>query len=412
MTAIQKVYNVDLKSTNNRLQVVDVIRGFAIISIMLLHNLEHFDVYFLPTNLPDWMVTLDKIIWDSSFFLFAGKSYAMFSLLFGLTFFIQLNNQAKKGKDFRIIFAWRLLLLFVFGIINSTFYQGDILAIYAVIGFFIIPFARLSNTLVFCIAIILLIQPLELIGLINAIQNPDIKLADPESWAYFGKMDEYIKDSSFIDTVIGNLTNGKMAVLEWSNENGRYLHILSLFLFGMLAGRKNIFSESTENKRFWIKTLIISSIVFIPLYRIQRYLDTIIASENIRRSVAIMEISWTNISFMLVLMSGFVLLFQTKSFHKGLHTLSPLGRMSLSNYIIQFILGATIYYGFGFGLYKYTGATYSLLISITLAILMGYFSTWRMRNHKRGPLETMWHKVTWMFKKNQTKNEILETNEK
>lgn len=94
-------------SNNNttRLHVVDALRGLALVSIMLLHNLEHFDVYFLPPNLPLWMVDLDKFIWDSLFFLFAGKSYAICALLFDLTFFIQTDNQNKRGNDFRARFA-------------------------------------------------------------------------------------------------------------------------------------------------------------------------------------------------------------------------------------------------------------------------------------------------------------------
>ncbi len=159
---------------------------------------------------------LDKIVWDTTFFLFAGKSYAMFALLFGLTFFIQSDNQEKKGKDFRARFAWRLVLLFGFGMLNSAFYQGDILSIYAVLGFFLIPVAKLSDTVVFSIAILLFLQPGEVMTLYYAIQNPELKMSDPESWYYFGKMDEYIKDNSFIHTVIGNLTNGKIAVLRWS----------------------------------------------------------------------------------------------------------------------------------------------------------------------------------------------------
>ncbi len=387
---------------NSRLYVVDALRGFAIISIMLLHNLEHFDVYFLPENLPSWMVAFDKMIWDISFFLFAGKSYAIFALLFGLTFFIQLNNQEKRGKDFRVIFAWRLVLLLAFGIINSAFYQGDILTIYAAIGFFLIPVAKLSNRWVFAIALILFLQPVEIIGLFKVMQTPNIELANPESWTYFGKMDEYIKDGSLLNTMYGNLTNGKIAVLKWSSENGRFFHILSLFMFGMLAGRKNLFVWSNKNKQFWTRTLIISSLVFIPLYIIQKNLDSLIGSDAIRRSVNTIEASWTNLTFMLVLVSGFVLLFQTKTFGKILNVFSPLGRMSLSNYIMQSILGATLYYGFGFGLYQYTGATYSFLISIVLAILIGYFSVWWMKNYKRGPLEGIWHKATWAFKKKNT----------
>lgn len=385
---------------------MDAIRGFAIVSIMLLHNLEHFDVYFLPTNLPAWMIDLDKLIWDFSFFLFAGKSYAMFALLFGLTFFIQMENQRKRGSDFRKTFAWRLVLLFIFGLINSVFYQGDILTIYAVLGFFLIPVAHLNDKTIFWIAFILLLQPLELFGLINILQTPNMEIANPESWMYFGKMDEYIKDSSFINTAYGNLTNGKIAVLKWSNENGRYFHILSLFLFGMLTGRKQLFVKSEKNKQFWTKALGVSSMIFIALFILQKNLDNLIPNKAILRSVRIIETSWTNISFMVVLLSGFVLLFHTQKFHKILNIFSPLGRMSLSNYIIQSIVGSTIYYGFGFGMYEYTGATYSLLITVFLSILIGYFSTWWMKNHKRGPLEGMWHKATWMFKNTNGQQKI------
>ncbi len=384
---------------SNRIHVVDALRGLAIVSIMLLHNLEHFDVYFLPENFPDWLVKLDKMIWDSSFFMFAGKSYAMFALLFGLTFFIQTDNQAKQGKDFRPVFAWRLVLLLVFGVINSAFYQGDILTIYAVIGFLLIPVARLSNTVVFVTAIILLLQPIELISLIQAIQNPNVVMGDPESWAYFGKMDEYIKGESFINTVKGNLTNGKIAVLKWSNENGRFLHILSLFLFGMLAGRKKLFKPSVAHNKFWLKALVVFSIAFVILYVFQKNIDDLFINEAIRRPVKTIETSWTNLSFMGVLVSGFVLLFHKKAWHSVLNVLSPIGKMSLSNYVLQSIIGSTLYYGFGFGLYKYTGATYSFLISIVLSVLIGYFSYWWMKNNKRGPLETIWHKATWVFSK-------------
>ena len=103
-----------MNTVSSRLHVVDALRGFAIVSIMLLHNIEHFDFYYEPAGLPSWMVSLDKGIWDTLFFLFGGKSYAIFALLFGLTFFIQSDNQKRKGRDFRGRFAWRLLLLFMF----------------------------------------------------------------------------------------------------------------------------------------------------------------------------------------------------------------------------------------------------------------------------------------------------------
>ena len=63
-----------MNSTKTRLHVVDALRGFAIVSIILLHNIEHFDFYYFPSILPGWMKILDKGIWKSLFFLFSGKS--------------------------------------------------------------------------------------------------------------------------------------------------------------------------------------------------------------------------------------------------------------------------------------------------------------------------------------------------
>ncbi|REE78858.1 uncharacterized protein BX611_2995 [Lutibacter oceani] len=383
-------------TNTSRLHVVDALRGFAIVSIMLLHNIEHFDFYYTPENIPAWIASIDTIIWDSLFFLFGGKSYAIFAFLFGLTFFIQSNNQEKRGKDFRARFAWRLVLLFGFGLINSAFFQGDILTIYAVIGFFLIPVAKLNNKTIFFIALFLMLQPYEWFSYFTALQNPIVDIADPVSWSYFGKMNPYIEGNSLIDTFIGNLTNGKIAVILWNWENGRVFQILALFMFGMLAGRKSLFVVSEKNKQFWIKTLIIASILFIPLYFIKNNLPNWIAFENILRPLLTIETSWTNIAFLLVLVSGFTLLFQLKLTHKFLNLFSPLGKMSLSNYIIQSIVGSSIYYGFGFGLYKYTSPTYGLLIGIVLSLLMGYFCHWWMKNHKHGPLEAIWHKLTWL----------------
>lgn len=385
-----------MNSNVSRLYVVDALRGFAIISIMLLHNIEHFDFLYWPNTLPAWMIPIDKAIMDTLYFLFGGKSYAIFALLFGLTFFIQSDNQEKIGKDFRARFAWRLVLLFCFAFINSAFYEGDILSIYAVLGFFLIPVAKLNTKTVFWIALILMLQPFEWINFIIGLQNPNMQMSDPASWAYFGKAGEYITKNSLIDTWIGNLTNGKMAVILWSWEEGRIVQNISLFMFGMLAGRKYLFVPSAENKRFWIKTLIIAALLFILLFITRNHLGDWISSLAIRRPIRTIVSSYANMAFMLVLVSGFVLLFQTKFFHKALHIFSPLGKMSLSNYIMQSLIGSFIYYGFGLGLYKFTGSTYCLLIGIVLAVLQLLFSTWWMKNHKQGPLETIWHKATWV----------------
>ena len=383
------------ESSSPRLHVVDALRGFAIVSIMLLHNIEHFDFYFTPAGQPQWLIGLNQVIWDSLFFLFGGKSYAIFALLFGLTFFIQSDNQARKGNDFRARFAWRLVLLLVFGLINSAFYQGDILTIYAILGFALIPVAKLSNKTVFWIAVLLMLQPYEWFNVFSGLQHPEMKISNPASWAYFGKTSAYLPGKSIINTWVGNLTNGKMAVIYWSWEAGRVFQTISLFMLGMLAGRKKLFAASEDNNRFWLRTLIFAAIAFVPLFILKNGLPTWLSSEAIRRPLVTIISTWSNLAFMLVLVSTFFIVYEKLS-GRVLNMFNAFGKMSMTNYIMQSIVGTSIYYGFGLGLYQYTGATYCLLIGIALAVLQGLFSKWWMGNHRQGPLESIWHKLTWM----------------
>ncbi|MDD3078325.1 MAG: DUF418 domain-containing protein [Paludibacter sp.] len=379
-----------------RLHVVDALRGFAIVSIMLLHNIEHFDFYFFPENLPDWLKTIDAGIWKTMFFLFGGKSYAIFALLFGLTFYIQHERQAAKGKDFRFRFAWRLLLLFVFGTINSAFYEGDILSIYAILGLTLIPVARLNDKIVFIISILLLLQPVGLYDVFWGIMHPHAVLPEPASWSLFAKAGEYIPQHSFLDTVVGNLTNGKKAVALWSWESGRVFQTPALFMLGMLAGRRALFEDTNVSKTFWNRTLVISGLAFIALYFCQNRLESWIPSVSIHVPLKNVVITWSNFAFMLVLISGFFISYHTRILHKVFDVFSPLGQMSLSNYIMQSMLGSIIYYGFGLGLYEFTGASHCLMIGLILAIIQGIFSKWWLNSHKRGPLEQIWHRLTWV----------------
>ena len=81
-----------LINKNSRIEVVDALRGFAVMAIILVHNLEHFIFPVYPTDSPNWLNILDQGIFNGIFSLFAGKAYAIFALLFGFTFYIQTNG--------------------------------------------------------------------------------------------------------------------------------------------------------------------------------------------------------------------------------------------------------------------------------------------------------------------------------
>ncbi|MRW87379.1 DUF418 domain-containing protein [Pseudoduganella sp. FT26W] len=373
----------------SRLDVIDALRGFAIVSIMLLHNIEHFDFYFSPAGLPAWLKMVDKLIWDSLFFLFGGKSYAIFALLFGVTFYIQYHNRELRGEDFRARFAWRLALLLAFGVFNSMFYHGDILSIYAVLGLALIPVARLNDRWVLAIAVVLLLQPYAWMEVFQALPNPNQKLPDPASWAYFGRANGYFAHGSALQVWSGNLTNGKIGVIRWSWENGRIFQIPALFMLGMLAGRKGLFKDQA----FWRRALVLATLAFIPFYTLKTWPEIMGLGEAVSRPLLVIITSWSNVAFMVVLVSVFVLLFYSQ---RWLAVFSPLGRMSLTSYVIQSIVGTSIYYGFGLGMYQYTGASFALGIGITLALLQRQFSVWWLVHHPQGPLETVWHRLTWL----------------
>ena len=170
----------------------------------------------------------------------------------------------------------------------------------------------------------------------------------------------------------------------------------ALFMFGMLLGRKQLFITTVENTHFWSKVLRYAIVFFIPLYFLKTYLTDIITRVTLSNKLTIIFASWSNAAFMLVLVSSFVLLYQKDSVAKVLTKLVPFGKMSLTNYIMQSMIGAFIYYRYGLGLFKYTGATYCLLIGIVLFFIQLSFCTWWLKTHKQGPLEYIWHKATWI----------------
>ena len=78
--------------------------------------------------------------------------------------------------------------------------------------------------------------------------------------------------------------------------------------------------------------------------------------------------------------------------------LVPYGRMSLTNYIFQSIIGCFIYYGYGLGLWHSSGATCSLLIGIGIFLFQRAYSRYWLSRFRQGPLEYLWKRLTWLGK--------------
>ena len=134
---------------NTRIDVADALRGIAVAGIILYHSVEHFNIFTQEPIVHT--LASDQTVADVLAWLLSGKMYGIFAMLFGLSFFIMNDNQQQKGKNFSLRFAWRMCLLFMFGIINVTFYDGDILMLYACYGLLLIPISYLPSKWVWCI---------------------------------------------------------------------------------------------------------------------------------------------------------------------------------------------------------------------------------------------------------------------
>lgn len=355
-----------------RIEVVDALRGFAVMAIILVHNLEHFIFPVYPTAVPAWLSVLDQGVFHIIFSLFAGKAYAIFALLFGFTFYIQCDNQRKRGKDFGYRFLWRLVLLVGFATLNAAFFPaGDVLLLFAVVGIVLFLTRNWSDKAVLITAVIFLLQPVEWYHYVAGLINPDYKMPDLGVGAMYGEVAEYTKSGNFCKFIWGNITLGQKASLLWAVGAGRILQTAGLFLLGFYIGRKQLFINGEKNIRFWIKVLIIGAVFFAPLYQLKE-----VVMENntsIQQTVGTAFDMWQKLAFTFVLIASFVLLYQNEKFRKTVSGLCFYGKMSLTNYITQSLLGAFVYFPFGLYLAPYCGYTFSLFIGLILFVLQVQF---------------------------------------
>lgn len=392
-------YSPSLKP-NTRIDVADILRGIAIAGIILIHFIEHMNFFLFPEPKNELWSTINTTVWDSTFFLLAGKMYAIFAMLFGLSFYIQHDNQAQKGVDFRPRFIWRMVLLMLFGLFDLLFYNGDILFVYAVCGLLVIPFIRASNKVIVAFIILMALQPIEFVYLIRGLIDPSTPVLDLGSGPLFEAIIPAQAEGNIMDVAVAGIRNGLRVNFLWAIENGRMTQTILFFLFGIMLGRWRLFYDEGNNIQIWKKIFIGSILAFgilLPLYLYVPEATKDIACVSKSLNVALNM--WKNVSMMLFIVSGVTLLYYRTSAKNWLIKIAPYGKMSLTNYIGQSIIGAILFYNWGFGLFDDCGHAASFAMGIGCIVLQFIFCTWWMKHHKRGPLEQLWFRATWLGSK-------------
>ena len=384
---------------NTRIDVADILRGIAIGGIVLIHFIEHLNFYLFPDASSPFMATLNQNVWDTTFFLLAGKMYAIFSMLFGLSFFIQHDNQAQLGVDFRPRFLWRMVLLMMFGLFDLLFYNGDILTLYAVCGVFVVPFVRANNRVLVAATILFALQPVEIAYIIMGLIDPTTTSLNLGSGALFKAILPAQAEGSIVDVAIKGIQNGFPVNFLWAIEHGRFTQTIFLFLLGIYLGRRRLFYDEGNNVAIWKRVLVGSLCAFAVLFPLYKVVPNMIDTACIKESVKVMLNMWKNFAMMLFYVSGVVVLFYRTTAKNFLIKIAPYGKMSLTNYLSQSIIGGFVFYNWGLGLYKYSGHTSSLMLGVLCVALQYLFCRWWLKSHSHGPFEALWRKLTWIDKR-------------
>ena len=383
-------------SIPQRVELVDALRGFALLGICLVHFMEYFELYWVNQD----PTTLHNLI----FFLFAGKAYAIFALMFGLSFFIIMDNQARKGVDFSYRFAWRLVILLMIGYIHTLLYLGDILSVLGVIGLSLLFVQKLDNRWLWVAAILCLLQLPFYYQIYTALANLPGANDAPSHWAVFGHVYGAIEKANFAQLVALNSWDGLAAKWLFFVESGRGLQLIGLFITGLILGRIGFFTRLEQFSAIRVKALVIAVVASIAFFGLEKFIQQLPANSLQEQGMAKMYLeqlvgSYLSTAVMASLVLLFVQFYLWQKNGKLLNVLAPCGRVSLSVYLIQSVIGVPLFYPFGLGLYKTIGQTNSLLLGIAFYAVLIIIAHWWVKRFYYGPVEWLWRSATYLTTK-------------
>lgn len=394
-------------SVGERISVIDALRGFALLGIVLVHVVEQYLGAAPPESKQMFSIHHPVDIGVEVFLgiFFRGKFFTIFSLLFGLSFFIQMDRGSKKGVDFKGRFIWRLVILFVIGYVHGLFYRGDILTVYAILGIFLVLFYALNDKMLLIAALILVTGIPRVLVFVG--QNywglPPAELGHKQENQKNAEYFEIISSGSLVEVFEVNAVSGFNSKMGFQfGMMGRGYQTFVLFLIGLLLGRVRFFEHFTTYNKLMKRVLIYALIVM--LVSIVGLVITFIDMEagkqpdlnTWRFVIGFTLIDWLNLAMTAMIITGFLLLYQKGFWHRMLSSLAPYGQTALTNYFMQSIIGTFFLYGFGLGFLGYFGSSVMFLLGLVLFFGQLWVSRYWLKHFKYGPLEWLWRSATYL----------------
>ena len=330
-----------------------------------------------------------------------GKFFALFSFLFGLSFFIQMDKAHMQGRDFKGRFLWRLIILLVIGYLHHLFYRGDILTIYAILGIFLIPFYTINNKVILGFVVLLFFGMGRYLGFLmtqgdSFFFNEPVLPQSADVITYF----DIIKNGTLKEVIVSNATQGHLMKADFQlGVFGRGYLTFGFFLLGLLVGRTHFFQNFMDKRKLVRKILWWSLLLFVVSIGLTAFIF-IQLGENARfdnwlAMFGLTAFDLNNIAMTFVITCLFVLAYGTVRGGAFLRKFNAYGRMALTNYVFQSLIGTFILFGWGLDYLGELRSVYTLLIAVVLILVQMGLSNWWLRKFYYGPLEWLWRSLTY-----------------
>ncbi len=394
--------------TRERIDLLDILRGFALLGILIV-NMGIFSFPFIAafTGTPRGDSMLDHAVEFLTHALATGKFYPLFSFLFGLGMWLQMERVQEAGGAPARFMVRRLLVLMGFGLAHALLiWNGDILFIYALVGLVALLFRKVQPRTLLIWAGVLFAIPvvinagLIVLGVLATGLAPADTTATDDVMALVRNLEQQTIET-YASGTWGQIFVWRavewLIVLAFFLVSGNALQILAIFLTGMYAGRRQVFQRLMQ----------------LPANERRLPAGGVCLAVGLVANGALTWLWWTvettsplaGLPSLLLLVFGpvlsygyiatFVMLTRRETWHRRLEPLAAAGRMALSNYITQSIVCTLIFYSYGLGLFGQVGAFVGLLLSLTIWLVQLVISVVWLKRFRFGPLEWVWRSLTY-----------------
>ncbi len=390
-------------SLHERIETLDVLRGLAICGI-LIGNMQWFSGYgMMPRALASQSPPIDQITRFLVHFFIEGKFYSIFSFLFGFGFALQIARAEERGDTKASLFKRRLFWLLVIGLLHAyLLWAGDILSIYALMGFLLISFRRKTNRSLLKWAFALMAVPivtyLLLYVLFVAFAPPGtVAKVDAAQLEFWPATIKKVHESSYLQIITDfnlNYIAGRYASLIFEM---RLPKILAMFLLGFYAYRRGFFQNLSSHQPFIRRVLIyglllgiVGNLAFAAFAGHEAVLPPSPAG-----IVGVISYAFAVPALALFVIALIATLWQKAAWRRLLACLAPVGRMALSNYLLQTIICVFIFYGYGFGWFARVSASTATLMALGIFLFQILLSALWLKYFSYGPMEWIWRQLTY-----------------